>query len=62
MDKNEGDDEFKKEHYNSATDFYTQGIQVKCKDDELNAELYCKRAETHYLLGEYFNLIFGYEY
>lgn len=49
--KTKGDEEFRKQEYNSAIDFYTQGLQVKCKDDELNAKLYSDRATAHYLSG-----------
>ena len=31
---------------------YTEGIEVKCKDEELNAKLYNNRASAHYHLGK----------
>lgn len=51
--KTKGDEEFRKQEYNSAVDFYTKGLQVKCKDEEFNANLYSVRATSHYLLGMY---------
>ena len=51
--KNKGDEEFRKQEYNSSIDFYTKGLQVNCKDEEFNAKLYSGRATSHYLLGMY---------
>ena len=51
--KTKGDEEFSKLEYNSAIDFYTKGLEVKCKDEEFNANLYSARATSHYLLGMY---------
>ena len=31
---------------------YTEGIEVKCKDEDLNAKLYNNRASAHYHLGK----------
>ena len=31
---------------------YTEGIEVKCKDEDLNAKLYDNRASAHYHLGK----------
>ena len=52
--KAKGDEEFRKQEYSSAIDFYTKGLQVKCKDEEFNAKLYSGRATSHFLLGMYF--------
>ena len=35
-----GDAELAKGEFQNALSFYTQGINVKCKDDQLNVELY----------------------
>ena len=51
--KTKGDEEFRKQEYSSAVDFYTKGLQVKCKDEEFNAKLYSGRATSHFLLGMY---------
>ena len=31
---------------------YTEGIEVKCSDEDLNAKLYNNRASAHYHLGK----------
>ena len=49
--KNEGNDEYKKKNFNNAIYFYTEGINVDCKDEELNAKLYSNRAAAHFNLG-----------
>ena len=36
--------------------FYTEGIKVNCKDEELNAILYSNRAAARFNLGEKFLL------
>jgi len=50
--KNEGNDEYRKKEYINAVHFYTEGLKVNCKDDELNAKLYSNRATAHFYLGE----------
>ena len=50
--KNEGNDEYKKNNFNNAVQFYTEGIEVNCKDEELNAILYSNRAAARFNLGE----------
>ena len=50
--KNEGNDEYKKKNFNNAIYFYTEGIKVNCKDEELNAKLYSNRAAAHFNLGK----------
>ena len=44
----EGYKEFKKGEFRNAVYFYTEGIKVKCKDDELNSKLYLNRAAALY--------------
>ncbi|KAM7430664.1 Tetratricopeptide repeat protein 4 [Porites harrisoni] len=51
--KNEGNDEYKKSNFNNAIYFYTEGIKVNCKDEELNGKLYSNRAAAHFNLGNY---------
>ncbi|KAM7430668.1 Tetratricopeptide repeat protein 4 [Porites harrisoni] len=51
--KNEGNDEYKKKHFYNVIDYYTEGIKVNCKDEELNAKLYNNRAAAHFNLGDY---------
>ena len=50
--KNEGNDEYKKNNFYNAIQFYTEGIKVNCKDEELNAILYSNRAAARFNLGE----------
>ena len=38
--------------FNNAIKFYTEGINVKCKDEELMSKLYSNRAAAHFHLGE----------
>ena len=52
--KNEGNDEYRKKDFSNAVYFYTEGINVNCKDKELEAKLYSNRATAHYYLGENF--------
>ena len=47
----EGDKEFTRIQVSNAIYFYTEGIQVNCKDVQLNAKLYSKRATAYYHLG-----------
>ena len=48
----EGNKELEKGEFYNAVYFYTEGIKVKCKDDELNAKLYRKRASAYKQLGK----------
>ena len=50
--KNEGNDEYRKKNFIYAIYLYTEGINVKCKDEELNAKLYNNRVTVHFYLGE----------
>ena len=50
--KNEGNDEYNNNNFNSAVFFYTEGIKVNCKDEDLNAKLYSNRAAAHFNLGK----------
>ena len=52
--KNEGNDEFRRKDFSNAILLYTKGIEVNCKDEELNAKLYSNRATAHFNLGEKF--------
>ena len=47
-----GSVEHDKGEFQKALSLFTQGIDVKCKDDELNAHLYLARFTTHYSLRE----------
>lgn len=48
----EGDKEFTRIQVSNAIYFYTEGIQVNCKDVQLNAKLYSNRATAYYHLGK----------
>ena len=52
MYKTEGNYEFGRKEFNNAIHFYTEGIRVNCKDDDLNAKIYNNRATVHFHLGE----------
>lgn len=53
----QGNEEYSKDDFKNATDFYTEGIKVNCKDEELKAKLYSNRGTVQFLRGEYFNLL-----
>ena len=57
--KNEGNDEYKKSNFNNAIHFYTKGIKVNCKDEELNAKLYSNRAAANLNLGKLVEVSFN---
>ena len=49
----EGDDEYNRNKIENAVSLYTKGIDVNCKDDELNATLHFKRWLSYDVLGEF---------
>ena len=49
----EGNKEYRKGELTNAIYFYTEGINVSCEDDELDAKLYSNRAAAHFSLGEF---------
>lgn len=50
--KNKGNDEYQKKDFNKAVHFYTEGLKLGCKDDELNAKLYNNRATVNFYMGK----------
>ena len=50
--KNDGNDAFLNHDFVKAINLYTEGIEVKCEDEDLNAKLYNNRASAHYHLGK----------
>ena len=50
--KTAGNNAFLKDDFVTAINLYTEGIEVKCKDEDLKAKLYNNRASAHYHLGE----------
>ena len=58
--KNKGNHEYSKKNFSNAIHFYTEGIKVNCKDDELNAKLYSNRATAYLYLGKSSKRIFQY--
>ena len=50
--KNSGNNAFRKDDFVTAINLYTEGIEVKCNDEDLNAKLYNNRASAHYHLGK----------
>ena len=53
--KGDGNESYRKRDYYNAVNFYTEGINVKCKDDELNAKLYSNRATANFYQGKWFS-------
>ncbi|CAH3145227.1 unnamed protein product, partial [Pocillopora meandrina] len=51
--KNEGNEVCLKGDFLNASQFYTEGIKVKCGNKELKAKLYNNRATVHFKLGNY---------
>lgn len=50
--KNEGNGAFKREEFSNAIAFYSEGIKVNCRDDELNAKLYNNRSMVQFYSGK----------
>ena len=50
--KNEGNSEYSKKNFDNAIHFYTEGIKVNCKDEDLNAKLHSNRSAAHLNLGK----------
>ena len=50
--RNEGNNEYNKKNFNSAIHYYTEGIKVNCKDEDLNAKLHSNRAAAYFNLGK----------
>ena len=48
----EGNKEYNKKEACNAIYFFTEGIQVNCKDVQLNATLYNNRATAYFNLGK----------
>ena len=48
----EGNKKYKNKELLNAVYFYTEGLQVNCKDDKLNAKLYHNRATAYFYSGE----------
>ena len=46
-----GNKEYRQGEANNAIISYTEGLQVNCKDKQLNAKLYSNRATAHFRLG-----------
>ena len=47
-----GDAECKENESGNPLSFFTEGADVNCKDDELNAIFYTRRAASHFSMGE----------
>ena len=50
--KDEGNNEYNKKNFNSAIHYYTEGIKVNCKDEDLTAKLHSNRAAAHFNLDK----------
>ena len=48
----EGNKKYKQGETKEAINFYTEGLQVNCKDIRLNAKLYSNRAAAYFHLGK----------
>ena len=53
-----GELEHNREDYRKALSYYTEGIGLKCKDDEINAKLYSGRSHSYDHLGEFSQMFF----
>ena len=51
-----GGAECKKNESGNPLSFFTEGVDVNCKDDELNAIFYTRKAASHFLMGEFTRL------
>ena len=51
-----GDAECKENESGNPLSFFTDEVDVKCKDDELNAIFYTRRAASHFSMGEFTRL------
>ena len=49
--KNAGNDAFLKDDFVKAINLYTEGIEFRCKDEDLNAKLYNNRGVRPLSLG-----------
>ena len=47
-----GELEHDRKNFRKALSYYTEGIELKCKDDETNAKLYYRRSHSHWHLGK----------
>ena len=50
--KTEGNEAYLKDDYSNAVYFYTEGIKVNCKDEDLKGKLYSNRAYANLRLGK----------
>jgi len=48
--KDTGNEAFREKQFRDALEFYTNGIQAKCEDDQVNKLLYLNRAATNFEL------------
>uniref|UniRef100_A0A0L0P4L5 Cns1/TTC4 wheel domain-containing protein n=1 Tax=Candidozyma auris TaxID=498019 RepID=A0A0L0P4L5_CANAR len=51
--KNQGNECYKVKRYKDAVQFYTQGIEIECKDDQINTALLINRAACNLELKNY---------
>ena len=52
-----GDAECKENESGNPLSLFTEGVDVNCKDDELNAIFYTRRAASHFSMGEFTRLL-----
>ena len=50
--KNEGNDAYRNRDFNDAINYYTEGIKVNCRDDDMKAKPYNNRAIAHFYSGK----------
>ena len=55
----DGNKQFRGKDFDNSIHFYTEGIKVNSKDNELKAKLYCNRATANLRLGEIFIQFFS---
>lgn len=49
--KDDGNEQFKYKRYKLAVTAYSEGLKMKCEDNELNKVLYTNRAAAYYHMG-----------
>jgi len=52
-----GDADCKENESGNPLSFFTKEVDVNCKDDELNAMFYTRRATSHFSMGEFTRLL-----
>ena len=57
----DGNKEYREGEVYNAIHYYTEGLQVNCKDMQLNAKIYSNRATAHFFVGKKFQFFNGFK-